>query len=98
MEPTTKTNIDNVEQKSDVYELFMKLTLQQLRITSYVAVGCQNQEIADSLKLDCRTISVYLFRVFKILGFKSRSEVTRFVNDHVEDFADALHEKERHQS
>jgi DNA-binding CsgD family transcriptional regulator len=69
------------------------LTPQEFRVASEVASGATNREAAAALFLSPRTVEHHLATVYRKLGVRSRSELTRLVATHP-DFQIAL-ERER---
>jgi DNA-binding NarL/FixJ family response regulator len=63
-----------------------ELTPQELHVALLVARGATTKEAAASLFLSPRTIDAHLYRIYRKLGVRSRSELTRVV---IEERADA---------
>jgi DNA-binding NarL/FixJ family response regulator len=55
-----------------------KISLQQLRLITFVGQGFSNKEIADVLKLKCGTIRNYVSAVLQKTGMRNRAEIAVF--------------------
>jgi DNA-binding NarL/FixJ family response regulator len=53
------------------------LTPHELRVASIVASGATNQEIASRLFVTQKTVEYHLRSIYRKLGLRSRSELTR---------------------
>jgi DNA-binding CsgD family transcriptional regulator len=56
-----------------------ELTPQELKVALVIADGASNQEAAAALFLSTKTIEAHLGRVYRKLGIRSRSELTRIL-------------------
>jgi DNA-binding NarL/FixJ family response regulator len=55
------------------------LTPSERRIAELVSEGMTNNEVASALALSAKTVEAHLGRVYRKLGLRSRTELTRFV-------------------
>jgi DNA-binding NarL/FixJ family response regulator len=58
-----------------------ELTATESRIARLVAEGRKNREIGEALFLSVATVEGHLTRLYRKLGIRSRSELTRLVAD-----------------
>ncbi|HXV35060.1 MAG TPA: helix-turn-helix transcriptional regulator, partial [Gaiellaceae bacterium] len=58
-----------------------ELTPTESRIAGLVAEGRKNREIGEMLYLSVATVEAHLTRIYRKLGIRSRSELTRLVAD-----------------
>jgi DNA-binding NarL/FixJ family response regulator len=58
-----------------------ELTPTERRIAGLVAEGLKNREIAETVFLSAATVEAHLTRIYRKLGIRSRSELTRLVAD-----------------
>ncbi len=58
-----------------------ELTPTERRIAGLVAEGLKNREIAQTVFLSVATVEAHLTRIYRKLGIRSRSELTRLVAD-----------------
>ena len=64
------------------------LTESELKIAHLVAGGATNREVAQRLFLSPHTVNSHLRNVFAKLGIRSRTELSRFINEHHEPVVD----------
>jgi DNA-binding CsgD family transcriptional regulator len=55
------------------------LTPRERRIAELVSEGMTNNEVGAALALSAKTVEAHLGRVYRKLGLRSRTELTRFV-------------------
>lgn len=67
--PTKQINL-----KGQIYDL----TETEIKIIKLVLTGMTNKEIADDLYISEKTVKFHLYKVFKKLGIKNRSELMLF--------------------
>lgn len=67
--PTKEVNL-----KGQVYDL----TETEIKIIKLVLTGMTNKEIADGLYISEKTVKFHLYKVFKKLALKNRSELMLF--------------------
>jgi DNA-binding CsgD family transcriptional regulator/tetratricopeptide (TPR) repeat protein len=58
-----------------------ELTPTESRIAGLVAQGLKNREIAQALFISVATVEAHLTRIYRKLGIRSRSELTRLVTE-----------------
>jgi DNA-binding NarL/FixJ family response regulator len=58
-----------------------ELTPTEARISELVAEGLKNREIGQTLFISVATVEAHLTRIYRKLGIRSRSELTRLVAD-----------------
>ena len=51
------------------------ITQRHLEVINLLRLGLKNQEIADRLFIELKTVKYHLTNIYKILGVKSRSEL-----------------------
>lgn len=56
-----------------------ELTARELEVARLVAAGLRNREIADRLGLSVRTAESHVDSVRKKLGFRSRTQIGRWI-------------------
>ena len=56
-----------------------ELTATETRVAGLVAAGLKNREIAATLYMSVATVEAHLTRIYRKLGIRSRSELTRLV-------------------
>lgn len=61
------------------------LTATEVRIVGLVAAGGTNREVAASSYMAVSTVEAHLTRVYRKLGIRSRTQLTRLVADGVVD-------------
>lgn len=81
-------NILNRAQKSEVNdsktpltENIIKLSKRQKQILILVDAGLSNNEIANRLEISAHTVKVHLWRFYKKLGIKSRTQLLKSSRD-----------------
>jgi len=57
------------------------LTRTEWNVARLVAEGRRNREIASSLFMSVHTVEAHLTRIYRKLGIRSRSDLTRLVSD-----------------
>jgi two-component system response regulator DegU len=67
--PTKEVNL-----KGQIYDL----TETEIKIIKLVLTGMTNKEIADELYISEKTVKFHLYKVFKKLTLKNRSELMLF--------------------
>ena len=75
-----------------------QLTLRQQEVIDLVVKGLSNQEVANQLFIDEKTVKFHLTAIYKILSLKSRAElIIKYMRDQptVQDFSEfeSLNEK-----
>jgi DNA-binding NarL/FixJ family response regulator len=58
------------------------LSAREAEVLRLVATGLTNAEVAEELFLSSRTVDWHLGSIYRKLGFRSRTEATRFAADH----------------
>lgn len=64
------------EQDTDELNLSIVLTARELQITTLVALGCPNKQVADKLHISEWTVATYMRRICAKLGVHTRAAMT----------------------
>lgn len=56
------------------------LSARELELASYVVLGCQTKEVAYRMQLSKFTVDNHLRRIYRKLGIRNRTELTRLIN------------------
>lgn len=59
-----------------------KLSKRQVQLIASLERGLSNREIADELEISEHTVKVHLWRLFRKLGVKSRTQALHFAREH----------------
>jgi DNA-binding NarL/FixJ family response regulator len=69
------------DSKTPVTEKIIKLSKRQKQILVLIDAGLSNNEIANRLEISTHTVKVHLWRFYKKLGIKSRTQLLKSSRD-----------------